>query len=296
VASSDEDGTRLERRSREDQDDKGEREALEAAVEPGSALGGAAASSPGQRAIELVAGASMTVRRMSFDVRPDLEQRPASYKGGRAAGAIVDATVYPLALGHSRSGILKDIGLTVMYDRVLKISSKSQLTGMTYDTKETRLGAGLVFRHAFGSSPTAPVVLGSFGYSSQVFRIAADLDTPNVKYTMFEPGIGLRVPVTAKLIVGADAKFMAITSAGQIQQPEQYGTARVLGLEGALAVDYVFAGGMFARAAFRYETIDYSFKGNGSLAINRDGVGTTQDVNGARDTYFGGLATVGYLY
>jgi hypothetical protein len=183
-----------------------------------------------------------------------------------------------------------------MYDRVLKVSSHSQLTDMTYDTKETRLGAGLVFRHAFGTSPTAPVLLGALTYSSQVFRIAADLDTPNVKYTMFEPGLGLRLPVTPKLIVGADAKLMLITSTGQIQEPEQYGTARVLGLEGALALDYVFGGGLFARAAFRYETIGYTFKGNGLLSINRDHVAMTQDVNGARDTYFGGLATLGYLY
>jgi hypothetical protein len=279
VASSDDDSTRVE-----------------AEVEPGGRLAAGAARSPGSRAIELVAGASMTVRKMSFDVRPDLEQRPASYKGGRAAGAIVDATFYPLALGHGRSGILKDLGLTVMYDRVLKVSSHSQLTGMTYETKETRLGAGLVFRHAFGAAATAPVVLATVGYSSQVFRIAADLDTPNVKYTMFEPGLGLRFPVTAALILGVDARFMAITSAGQIQQPEQYGTASVLGLEGAVAIDYVFGGGLFARAAFRYETIGYSFKGNGELTNNRDGVGTTQDVTGARDTYLGGLATVGYVY
>jgi hypothetical protein len=279
VASSDDDGTRVE-----------------ADIEPAGGLGAAAARSPGQRALELVAGASMTVRKMSFDVRPDLEQRPASYKGGRAAGAIVDATFYPLALGHRRSGILKDFGLTVMYDRVLKVSSRSQLTGMTFDTKETRLGAGLVFRHAFGTKATAPVVLGSFAYSSQLFRIAADLDTPNVKYTMFEPGVGVRIPVTANLIAGLDARFMAITSAGQIQEPAQYGTARVLGLEGALAIDYLFGRGLFARAALRYETIGYTFKGNGLMTSSRDGVASTQDVTGARDNYLGGLATVGYVY
>jgi hypothetical protein len=279
VASSDDDGTRVE-----------------AEIEPAGGLGAAAVRSPGQRAVELVAGASMTVRKMSFDVRPDLEQRPASYKGGRAPGAIVDATFYPLALGHRRSGILKDFGLTVMYDRVLKVSSRSQLTGMTFDTKETRLGAGLVFRHAFGTKATAPVVLGSFAYSSQLFRIAADLDTPNVKYTMFEPGVGVRIPVTANLIAGLDARFMAITSAGQIQEPTQYGTARVLGFEGALAIDYLFGRGLFARAALRYETIGYTFKGNGLMTSTRDGVASTQDVTGARDNYVGGLATVGYVY
>jgi hypothetical protein len=268
---------------------------VEAEVEPAGNLGTALARSPGMRAIELIAGASMTVRTMKFDVTDELVQRPAEYKGGRAGGAIIDATVYPLAL-RSRSGILKDIGVTVMYDRMLKVSSRSELTGMVVDTKATRLGAGLVFRHAFGKTAKAPVALASVTYSTQLFRIAADLDTPNVKYTMFEPGLGVRVPVTESLIVGLDAKFMAITNTGQIQRLDQYGTARVLGLEGALAVDYVFGRGLFARAAFRYETIGYKFKGNGLMSVNRDNVASTQDVTGARDNYMGGLASVGYLY
>jgi hypothetical protein len=275
--------------------DDAERVEAEVEVEVAGTVDAALARSPGRRAIELIAGGSMTVRTMKFDVKNDLVQRPADYKGGRAGGAIIDATIYPLAL-RSRSGILKDIGVTVMYDRMLKVSSRSQLTGMVVDTKETRLGAGLVFRHAFGSTAKAPVVLGSVTYSSQVFRIAADLDTPNVKYTMFEPGVGVRVPVTANLIFGLDARFMAITGTGQIQRLDQYGSARVLGLEGALAVDYLFGRGLFARAAFRYETIGYTFKGNGLMSVNRDNVASTQDVMGARDNYIGGLASVGYLY
>src|SRR6185503_18113238 len=270
-------------------------ERVEVEAEPAGRIESAMSRSPGQRAIELIAGGSMTVRTMKFDVKGDLVSRPANYKGGRAGGAIVDATIYPLAL-RSRAGILKDIGVTVMYDRMLKVSSRSQLTGMEVDTKETRLGAGLVFRHAFGSTPTAPVVLAKITYSSQVFRIAADLDTPNVKYTMFEPGLGVRVPVIANLVLGLDAKFMAITNTGQIQELSQYGTARVLGLEGALSVDYLFGRGLFARAAFRYETIGYTFKGNGLMTVNRDRNASTQDVMGARDSYLGGLASVGYLY
>jgi len=270
-------------------------ERLEVAVEPGARGESAMARSPGQRAIEVIAGGSMIVRTMKFDVKDDLVARPADYKGGRAGGAILDATVYPLAL-RSRTGILKDIGVTMMYDRMLKVSSRSQLSGMEVDTKETRLGAGLVFRHAFGATLTAPVVLASVSYSSQVFRIAADLDTPNVKYTMFEPGLGVRVPVLANLIFGLDARFMAITGTGQIGQISQYGTASVLGLEGALGVDYLFGRGLFARAAVRYETIGYTFKGNGLMTVNRDRVASTQDVMGARDSYLGVLASVGYLY
>jgi hypothetical protein len=50
------------------------------------------------------------------------------------------------------------------------------------------------------------------------------------------------------------------------------------------------------RAAFRYETIGYTFKGTGMLSTGRDGSPMGIDVPGARDSYIGGMATVGYAY
>jgi hypothetical protein len=89
---------------------------------------------------------------------------------------------------------------------------------------------------------------------------------------------------------------MLILGAGQIQNPDQYGPASVLGFEGALGVDYLITRNIFARAAFRAETIGFNFDGTGMLSNARDGDPTTKDVVGARDTYLGGMATVGYLY
>jgi hypothetical protein len=155
-----------------------------------------------------------------------------------------------------------------------------------------------VFRHAVGRSATAPVVLGSVGYSSQLFSIAsgAQLGTPSVKYSMIEPGAGLRVPVTARIAAGLDARVLLITGTGQIQDLMQYGAASVLGFEGSFGVDYLITRNVFARAAFRYETIGFSFKGNGALSSGRDGDPMTKDVTGARDSYIGGMATIGYVY
>ena len=51
-----------------------------------------------------------------------------------------------------------------------------------------------------------------------------------------------------------------------------------------------------ARAALRLETIGYTFKGNGTQSNARDNDPTTRDVSGARDSYFGGMVTAGYLY
>jgi hypothetical protein len=256
------------------------------------------AVSAGHRALDVVAGVSFTARTLSFASRADLAMKPPGYKGTPVAGAMLEATLYPFGLGGDRTGLLSDLGVNVAVDRVLKIESKNA-AGMVFATTESRLGFGVTLRHAFGRTVTAPVVLGTFNYSSQEFSIAnaSAADIPSIKYAMFEPGLGLRLPVTAKLILGLDAKVMLITDTGDIQQPTQYGTADLLGFEGALAVDYLFTRSIFARAAFRYETIDHTFRGNGAQANARDGdATTTDDVSAARDSYVGGFVTLGYAY
>ena len=55
------------------------------------------------------------------------------------------------------------------------------------------------------------------------------------------------------------------------------------GGEGALGVDYLITRNIFARAAFRYETIGITFKGDGMLSNARDGDPTSVDVPGAND-------------
>jgi hypothetical protein len=239
----------------------------------------------------------VTARQLSFKIRPGLLAVPPTYKGAPVAGVMFDATVYPLAVGHKRSDLLKNIGLDVMYDRVLTVNTKDP-AGKVYASKETRFGIGGVFRYAFNRTATSPVVMGTLGYSSQLFSISSGtvIGIPSVKYSIIEPGAGLRFPVTSKIIAGLDAKLMLITGTGQIQDAMQYGAASVLGFEGALGVDYLITRNIFARAAFRYETIGYTFKGTGMLSNARDGDPTTIDVPGARDSYIGGMATVGYLY
>ena len=279
-----------------DDDDGG---TAEAEVDTRAPVDADTALSPGERALDAVIGMSLTARQMSFVFRPDLTARPPGYRGGPVPGAMIDATVYPLAVGHKRSDFLKNLGLSLMYDRVIVVNSKD-MTGKVYASTESRFGVGAVFRYAFNRTATSPVVIGSLGYSNQAFTIASSGGTmigiPNVQYSIFEPGAGLRYPVTEKLIAGLDLKLMAIASTGQIQNADQYGSASVLGVEGALGVDYLITRNIFARAAFRAETIGYSFKGTGALSNARDGNPATLDVAGARDTYIGGMATVGYLY
>lgn len=254
------------------------------------------ALSPGERALDAVFGLSLTMRRMSFAISPALQAKPPGYAGTPVAGAVLDATFYPLAFGHKRTGQLKNLGLELLYDRVLKLNSKDPMSNAVYSTIEQRFGLAAVFRHAFGKTAASPVVLGSLGYTRQSFNILGTVDIPDVKYSIIAPGVGLRLPLSGKLMLGADLKLLLVTSAGQIQDPDKYGASSVLGFEGSGGVDYQITPSIFARAALRFETIGFTFKGTGFQTNQRDGNPMTQDVGGARDNYFGGMATVGYLY
>jgi hypothetical protein len=259
-------------------------------------LEAAAALSPGERAVDAVVGLSVTMRRMSFAVTQALRATPPGYKGIPVAGAVIDATVYPLALGHTRGDQLKNLGIELIYDRVLKLSSQDPMTRKVYSTIEQRFALHAVFRHTLGHSATPPVVLGTLGFVRQSFNILGEVDIPDVKYSILAPGAGIRFPLSAKLTLGADAKLLAILGTGQIGDPDKYGAASVLGFEGSAGADYQITPRIFARAALRIETIGFTFKGTGEQTNRRDGMPMSQDVFGARDTYFGGTATVGYLY
>src|ERR1044071_5616295 len=85
----------------------------------------------------------------------------------------------------------------------------------------------------FGSgSSSAPVVIGSFGYHHQDFNIHGTVDLPDVAYSMFAPGAGIRFPVTPKLTLAADARLLLPTDTGEIQHQDQYGTSTVVGFDG----------------------------------------------------------------
>lgn len=255
------------------------------------------ALSPGERALDVVAGVSVTQRDLNFTSRAGLATKPPGYSGSPVAGVLLDATLYPLAIGHHRTGILKDLGVTVLIDRVLKIDSKNA-AGMVFPTTQFRYAAGVKYRHAFGASATAPVLVASLTYNYQGFEItnSAMANIPSIDYQSVEPAVGGRLPLTERWSLGLDLGVPLVTDTGEISQPTQYGTAKILGIEGVLAVDYLITRSLFARVAFRYETIVHTFDGNGTQTNAADGDATTVDVTSARDSYIGGFATVGALF
>ncbi len=263
--------------------------------------------SPSDRAVDAVVGMSFTARRLTFSYASDLAKPPPDYKQPLpVAGALLDVTVYPLALGKTK-GLLRGLGLNLMYDQVLLINSRKRYSdeqGMqriaTLDTKENRWAVGPVFRYPMGK-----VVLGgSLTYGRQQFKVAQTLpnnessDIPNVHYTMVTPAVFVKYPVTPKINLNADAAFHAISNTGQIQQTGMagYGAATVTGFELEGGGDYMLTKNIFARASVRYQSIGFKFKGDPTSQTNVRDTDPEQDVMGAKDVYFGGSVTVGYVY
>jgi len=157
-----------------------------------------------------------------------------------------------------------------------------------------------VFRYPLGKI----VVGGSLSYGKQSFTVQQSLpnnaptDIPSVSYTMITPAGFLKYPVTPKITANVDLAFHAITDTGQIQASGMagYGAATVTGFEFEGGADYMVKKNIFARVSFRYETIGFTFKGDPTSQTNIRDTDADQDVTGARDTYFGGTATVGYVY
>ncbi len=270
----------------------------------------AAPLSPGQRAVDANLGLSFTARKLNFTHTAALTNTPPGYNGVPVAGAFIDATVFPLAIGHKRKGIATGFGLALTYDKVLHVTSQVRYTDAnmasqvaTLPTKSSRFSIGAVFRYAFNDSATSPVIGAELRYGKQLFSVNATLpggagvaDIPSVDYAAIMPSVNFHYPVSPKLEIITMAGLQLISAAGQISQADQYGPASVLGIDFSLGADYAIKKNIFVRAAFNVETIGFSFKGTGTLSNNRDMDPTQQDVFGARDTYLGGAVTVGYLY
>jgi hypothetical protein len=321
LATEDEDKPKRRKKSEDDEDkpkkkkkrsasaEDGEEDSVEeeADDEPGDA---ALNVSPGRRAIDAVVGLSFTARNLKFTYASDLGKVPPGYRQSiPVAGAIVDLTFYPLSFGHKKTDVTANIGLNVVYDQVLVINSRkryldgqgeSQTAELT--TKENRWLVGGVFRYPLGTGPKAPVVGGSLSFGKQSFAIQQQLpnmeptDIPNVAYTMFTPAAFVKFPVTDQIILNLDAGFHAITNTGAIQTRAQYGAATVSGFEVELGADYMVTRTIFARAGVRYQRIGFTFKGDPMSQTHTRDTDPEQDVTGAQDSYFGGAATIGYVY
>jgi hypothetical protein len=263
-----------------------------------------------RRAIDATIGLSFTRRNLKFTHAGDLGDPPPGYKQSiPVAGALIDMTFYPLSFGHKRKDLIQHIGLNIIYDKVLIINSQKRYSDVMNNpqvadltTKESRWGFAGVFRYPLSKKKNAIVVGGSLGFAKQSFSVAQTLpngqptDIPNVSYSMLSPAAFLRVPAIPKLTFNLDAAFHAVIGTGDIGLQAQYGRATVSGYEVELGADYMIKPNIFARAGIRYQAIGFAFKGDTMSQTNTRDTDPEQDVTGAKDSYFGGTASIGYAY
>ncbi len=269
-----------------------------ASPEPEPETTSAAARAPSDLPpIELYGGLSVSNRALSFSHEPGLDEPPQGYAGAVVPGAFLRAELYPLAF--SRADAVSRFGATVMVDHVLRIDSevRYQGTSTSLPTAQSRASAGLVYRQALGDGDGL-VLKGSLMLSTLSFRIdrspsPIDIDVPDVSYTYLDPGVWARYPLGDVSLYG-ELRTMLVLSTGEIQQLDQYGTARVLGLDLDLGLEYAFSDELSARGGFRYTGISHAFSGDGALT-DRGGAAAI-DVVGAHDRYAGGYVQVGYAF
>ncbi len=262
-----------------------------------------AQSSPRTTPLLVNLGVSFIGRKLSFDYSgTDTAQAPPGYDGTPVPGAYMTAEAYPARFGDETGG-LANIGIGIVVDRVISLNSTlDDGTGMTVKlpTRMWRYGANLRYRHNFGDGPSGVTMHGAVGYNTAGFSISkadapgGNVDVPNVNYKYIDIGVGGKVPIAGPLSLLAEAKFLGLLNAGQIQKLEQYGPADVNGFEGEAVLEYQITSNVNARAGGRFMQVNMSYDGFGALG-DRDGNGM-QDVSGSSDRFLGGFVTVGYSF
>ena len=250
-------------------------------------------------ALEVAAGLSATMRKL------DLGSTQQGYNGQPVAGAMFTADVYPLAFNKKNKSITRHIGLTVLFDRVITITSRikyedpadpaNQLTA-ELPTTQQRYAVGLVFRYPIGEKAS---VEGSLRYNRMKFVIDKEgapvmVTIPNVDYAFVDPGVGFRYVVSPKIVAAGRLAFMLVTGTGELQEPDQYGGTKTLGFDLEGGASYAVTPKILIHADLRMTTLGLSFDGSGTLS-NPEGDAMVEVPSG-RDTYFGGAVTAGYLF
>jgi hypothetical protein len=173
--------------------------------------------------------------------------------------------------------------------------------------KQSHYAFGLRYRLAFGRTETSSTLTLGVDYGKQLFstdltaagmddtvRTTLKVNTPESEYTMIEPGMVFRLPVTRMVAFALGGRAMVVTKAGPIQTASSYGRARVYGAEGLAALDIVLGQHLGLRFSGEFSQIGFSFLGGGVLA-DPDGNGQP-DVGGLADRSIGGAATLTLLY
>lgn len=254
--------------------------------------------------IMVTAGGMAVQRKLVFTSSPDLERAPQGYPGSPAPAAHVAVEVYPVAIMKPKH-IAGGLGFYAEYDKVMSLTTRtSQAPDVALPTTQLRWSVGAKLRYAFGSAPNLPTITLGIGLGRRAFTVdrnalpdGASLDLPDVDYKVYEPSLQLRFPIgTDRVALSLGARGLLFKSAGAIQTPEQYGAAKLTGIDGEVGIDTAVTTKVLLRLHGSYTTIGYDFVGNGAESNGRDGELESQDVGGASDTWLSAGASLAVLY
>ena len=255
----------------------------------------------GAPAVIANAGLGAFSRTLTFDFDGALmgAERPIDYESSFVPSAFVDLELYPMALTGER-GLLADIGVDARFEQALSLSSTVDPDGGAADnafdvaTTYRRFAVGLRYRLEL-----SPVLIGlRVGYGQSAFELDKGgamgmVDIPNIKYTYVDPGVTVSYPM-GKLSIDAAARFLAMLSAGEIQEPTSYGQTKILGLDVDAGVNYLVTSAIGVRLGVRLAQMNLTFRGTGDLSDRNNDM--AQDVDAATDRYLGGYLTGSYRF
>lgn len=248
-------------------------------------------------------GVSAVTRSLEFTSREGLDNPPEGYQGPVVPSLMVGADIYPAALSN-KHGAMSKLGLGFNFNKVFGLETAvGGSSGVTLPTSQMSYGVALKVRHRFRKAAYRPTVIASLGFQRLDFHVDKEsapdgvtVDLPNTAYTYFYPGIELYAQFAKKLLASADFKFPLVTSAGEMQEPEQYGAATITGFDVGVGAVYKLSSSIVVNAGVRYLALGFDFKGTGEQAVNRDGDPATEDVAGAMDKYLRGYLTASYAF
>jgi len=266
--------------------------------------------SANRAAIRLDVGASVQQRRFKFN--SNIRNQPKNVSISPVPGARIEAEIYPLGLSSSKQGLLAGIGAAIEYDKTLRenLTTTNTATNMSFSVpvKQSNFSLGLRYRLAFGKTETSPTLTLGVDYGKRLFstdlskldataRTDVRRDTPETDYTMIQPGLMFRLPVTRLIAFSAGGRGLVVTDAGPIGKAEtSYGRAKVYGFDGVAAVDVVIGSRFAIRFSGEIVQFGFSFLGGGALSSGLDGDLMTKEVGGLADRSIGGSATLAVMY
>ncbi len=214
---------------------------------------------------------------------------PPPRVGTRNTAVRLEGEVYPLAFG-GKSGGAAGLGFAGEFQKTLGLSIAVPAGKAPINQGHFSIGG----RYRIVTSAIDLVLGLDFRKQQYVadrtgLAMPTDLDTPDIKYTMVVPNVGVAKAATDKVSIFGKVGAMLVLNTGPIQERDQYGAATVIGFDLKAGADIAFTERLGLRLAGGFSNIVFKFKGNGTMSAVRG-------VAGAADRDLGLAATLGVTY